>query len=188
MSSCTIEYPLNLFSSSNLATARLPMGYFLVVQSFSNFTSHVLSTKHFKNFEVSLYFVRCRQPLLIWYSDIYRHDDVIKWKHVPPNWPFVWGIHRSPVNSPHKGQWRGALMFSLICVWINDWVINREAGDLRRYRAHYDVIVMALCYPGSYAHTHTYIIYCMSVTWGVNTRSPTLYHETNLSKIWSAAI
>ena len=43
-----------------------------------------------------------------------------------------------PVNSPHKGQWRGALMFSLICVWIN----NREAGDWRRYRAHNDVIVM----------------------------------------------
>ena len=41
-----------------------------------------------------------------------------------------------------KGQWRGALMFSLICVWINDWVNNREAGDLRRYRAHYDVTVM----------------------------------------------
>ena len=44
---------------------------------------------------------------------------------------------------PHKkGQWRGALMFSLICVWINDWVNNREAGDLRRYRGHYDVTVM----------------------------------------------
>ena len=37
--------------------------------------------------------------------------------------------HRPPVNSPHKGQWRGALMFSLICVWINGWVNNREAGD-----------------------------------------------------------
>ena len=47
-----------------------------------------------------------------------------------------------PVNSPHKGQWRGALMFSLICIWINDWVNNGEAGDLRRYRGHYDVIVM----------------------------------------------
>ena len=43
------------------------------------------------------------------------HDDVIKWKDFPCNWPFVWGIHRSPVNSPHKGQWRGVLMFSLIC-------------------------------------------------------------------------
>ena len=51
------------------------------------------------------------------------------------------GIHRSPVNSPHKGQWRGALMFSLICVWINDWVNNHEAGDLRRHRAHYDVTI-----------------------------------------------
>ena len=46
------------------------------------------------------------------------------------------------MNSPHKGQWRGALMFSLICVWINGWVNNREAGDLRRHRTHYDVIVM----------------------------------------------
>ena len=44
---------------------------------------------------------------------------------------------RSPVNSPHKGQWRGALMFSLIDVWIN----NRKAGDLRRYRAHYDIVM-----------------------------------------------
>ena len=32
------------------------------------------------------------------------HDDVIKWKHFPRYWPFVRGIHRSPVNSPHKGQ------------------------------------------------------------------------------------
>ena len=52
------------------------------------------------------------------------------------------GEFTGPANSPHKGQWRGALMFSLICVWINRWVNNREAGDLRRYRAHYDVIVM----------------------------------------------
>ena len=70
------------------------------------------------------------------------HDDVIKWKHFPRNWPFVREIHRSPVNFPHKDQWRGALMFSLIYVWINDWVNNREAGDLRRQHGHYDVIVM----------------------------------------------
>ena len=72
------------------------------------------------------------------------HDYVIKWKHLPRNWPFVRGIHRSPLNSPHKGQWRGALMFSFICAWTNDWVNNREAGDLRRHRAHYDVIVMTI--------------------------------------------
>ena len=74
------------------------------------------------------------------------HGDVIKWKHFPRNWPFVREIHRSPVNFPHKGQWRGALMFSLIYAWINDWVNNREAGDLRRQNGHYDVTVMALRY------------------------------------------
>ena len=42
-----------------------------------------------------------------------RHDDVIKWTHLPRYWPFVRGIHKYPVNSPHKGQWRGALMFAL---------------------------------------------------------------------------
>ena len=47
-----------------------------------------------------------------------------------------------PVNSPHKGQWRRALMFSLICARMNDWVNNPEAGDLRRHRGHYDVTVM----------------------------------------------
>ena len=52
-------------------------------------------------------------------------------------------------NSPHKGQWRGALMFSLICVLINGWVNNRQAGDLRRYRAHYDASVMAMFYAES---------------------------------------
>ena len=70
------------------------------------------------------------------------HDDVIKWKHFPRYWPFERGIHQSPVNSPHKGQWRGALMLSLICAWINGWVNNRKAGDLRRHRAHYGVTVM----------------------------------------------
>ena len=58
-------------------------------------------------------------------------------------------------NSPvtHKDQSRGALMFSLICVWINGWVNNREAGDLRRYRAHYIVIVMKLGLVGRQAIT-----------------------------------
>ena len=43
---------------------------------------------------------------------------------------------------PRKGQWRGALMFSLICAWTNTWVNNREAGYLRRHCAHYNVTVM----------------------------------------------
>ena len=54
-----------------------------------------------------------------------------------------------PVNSPHKGQWRGALMFTLICARINDWVKNPEAGDLRRHLDHYDVSVMNLTMPSA---------------------------------------
>ena len=70
------------------------------------------------------------------------HDDVIKWKHFPRYWPFVRGIHRSTVNSPHKGQRRGALMFSLIHARIDGWVNNGEAGDLRRHHTNYDVTLM----------------------------------------------
>ena len=57
----------------------------------------------------------------------------------------MWGILWPPVNSPYKGKWRGALMFSLICAWINGWVNTREAGDLRCHRTHYDVTVMFGC-------------------------------------------
>ena len=69
------------------------------------------------------------------------HDDVIKWKHFPRYWSFVRGFHRSPVISPHEGQGRRALIFSLICAWLNGRVNNGETGDLRRH-AHYDVTVM----------------------------------------------
>ena len=59
------------------------------------------------------------------------HDDVIKWAHFPRNWPFVRG----------EGLWHGALMFSLICAWTNSGSNNRDAGDLRRHGAQYDVTV-----------------------------------------------
>ena len=52
------------------------------------------------------------------------------------------GIHRLLVNSPHKGQWCGALIVSLSCAWINGWVNNRGAGDLKLDRAHYDNIII----------------------------------------------
>ena len=82
----------------------------------------------------------------IWHHGIMlTRDDVIKWKHFPRYWHFVRGIHRSPVKSPHKGQWLAALMFSLICAWTNGWVNNRDATALRRHHAHYDVTVM-LCW------------------------------------------
>ena len=64
--------------------------------------------------------------------------NVVSWRrHQMETFLRCWhfrGIHRSPVNSPHKGQWLGALTFSLICAWFNAWVNSREASDLRRHR------------------------------------------------------
>ena len=96
---------------------------------------------------------------------MYIHDGVIKWKHFPQYWLLVRGIHRWPVNSPHKCQWRGALIFSLIWAWINGWVNNRKAGCLRRHRAHYAVTVMNKSY-----HIHTvlscFVLLCHCVLLG----------------------
>ena len=68
--------------------------------------------------------------------------DVIKWKHFPRYWTFVRSIHRSPIDSPNKSQWRGAFVFSLIRAWKSGSANNRNAGDLRRHRTQYDVTVM----------------------------------------------
>ena len=68
-------------------------------------------------------------------------------------------VHRSPVNSPHRGQWRGALMFSLICAWINDWVNNREAGDLRRHHSNYDSIATQHYFSELLGLYHTWVRY-----------------------------
>ena len=81
---------------------------------------------------------------------------ISRWRHQMENfprcWPFVRGIHRWPVNSPHKGPWCGSVMFSLMYDWINGWVNDREAGDLRRHRVHYDVTVMLQTFVISRAH------------------------------------
>ena len=69
-----------------------------------------LSSSKYQRSRVSDHLCSYKGPVIICW-----HDDVIKWKHFPHYWPFVRGIHRSPVNSLHKGQWREALMFSLIC-------------------------------------------------------------------------
>ena len=73
------------------------------------------------------------------------HDDVIKREHFPRYCTFLKGIQRYVTNGfdfPHKGQWRGALMFSLICAWTNGWANNRYTADLKRHSAHYDVTVI----------------------------------------------
>ena len=108
-------------------------------------------SKLFKVFQLLLYVIFWSKSNLVIptsmitslvYSVHELHNEVIKWKHFPRYWPFVLGIHWSPVNSPHKGQWHKALMFSLIHTWIKGWVNKHEAGDLRCHRAHYDITLI----------------------------------------------
>ena len=130
-----------IYSSSNKNAKIVHMLYIYITRLTS--LMYILTQMSFTAFRCALYTVwavKYKQDTCI--VVLRYHDDVMKWKHFPRYWPFVRRIHRSTVNSPHKGQWRGALVFSLICVWINGWVNNREAGDRRRHQAHYDVIVM----------------------------------------------
>ena len=92
-----------------------------------------------------------------------NHGDVIKWKHFPRNWPFVRGIHRSTVNSPHKGQWRGDLMFSLIGALNKQlnkqslsWWFETPMRSLRRHCNGLNLVcVPYVCY--IYMHLYIYI-------------------------------
>ena len=81
----------------------------------------------------------------------------------------------SPVNSPLKGQWRGALVSTLICAWINAWVNNRGAGDLRRHRTHYDVIVMCImiCW-----QTYDLYKFCILVCYSISIPFASIYIQT----------
>ena len=108
-----------------------------------------------------------------------RHDDVMKWKHFPLYWSFVRGIHRSPVNSPLKGQWHGALMFHLICARTNSWASNENAGDLRRHRAHYDVIEMKY----TTGKNMDYLTFCFAGNDLVPTTNK--YHDFNAALVCS---
>ena len=51
------------------------------------------------------------------------------------------------VDSLHKGQWHGTLVFSLICAWTKGWESNQYADDLRRCRTHYDDIPVPVKQP-----------------------------------------
>ena len=117
-------------------------------------------------------------------TEMCHNDDVIIWKHFLRYWPFVRGIHRSPVNSPHKGQLRGNLMLSLISAWINCLANNRETGDLKRHQAHYDVTVMI-----AHRDRNTWLRFCH------NTQYDTIYihhlgvlHRHRLISNWSKFI
>ena len=97
------------------------------------------------------------------------HDDVIKWKHFLRYWSFVRGIHRLPVNSPHKGQWCGTLMFSLICAWINGWVKQSRGWwfetPSRALWRHCNCVSVNLYFQ---AHMHNRVTYCIFQEISVN--------------------
>ena len=84
------------------------------------------------------------------------------WRHQMESFSALLGFHRSPANSPNKGQWRGALMFSLICTWINGYANNRKAGDLRLHHAHYDLTVISITMNISTIHD---LIFGVLINW-----------------------
>ena len=121
-----------------ITTSSWPVGY--------NTRKDILVSLHLvvaaRSFSMAV-IIEERETMILEDSFSLSHDDVIKWKHFPSCWPFVRGIHRWPVNSRAKASdVGGALMFHVICAWINDWANSREAGDLRSHRAHHDVTVM----------------------------------------------
>ena len=127
------------------APLKLRHGWIITSYIFSNEISYPCPNSIGSSKSVS------KSPL--WWKNFQRayihdHDDVIKLTHFPRYWPFVRGIPWSSVDSPHKGQWWGAVMFSLICAWRGGWANNRDAADLRRHCAPYDVTVMCYHYFG----------------------------------------
>ena len=106
-------------------------------------------------FSVAFVFVISSYDILVMFSFHFAWWPSWLWAILQPWWRHqmvtfsaslaIYAGH-SPATAefPHKGQSRGALMFSLICTWINGWVSNRGAGDLRRHSVHYDVTVMRL--------------------------------------------
>ena len=97
--------------------------------------SHMSPELHFQNVWRELWMYKCTGAFLWWCHQMETFSALL-----------AICAGNSPVNSPPKGQWCGALMFSLICIWINSWVNNREVSDSRCHCAHYDVTVM-LCPP-----------------------------------------
>ena len=97
-----------------------------------------------------------------WRTPPWKHDGVIKWKPFPCYWSFVRGIHRSPVDSPHKGQGRKALVFSLMFAWRNGSAHSRNAGESKRNGLHCDVTVKLYIYIYS---THFSILWLLMDWW-----------------------
>ena len=86
---------------------------------------------------------------------------------------------------PHKGLWRRALMFSLICAWTGGWVDNRHVSDWRRHRAHYEVTVMGVAWWTSRNDRTEHIRgYATHIMKRENKRQYNFYEFTCLVSIW----
>ena len=94
----------------------------------------------------------CNEPLDI----IERYVTWIRFmKYFPRHSPLCEGNPRITDDSPHKGQWCVAMMFSLMCVWTKVCANSRDAGDFRSQGTHCDVIVMwNAINPGPYLIDH----------------------------------
>ena len=129
-------------------------------------------------------------------------DDVIKWKHLPCCWPLVWEIHRSPVNSPHKGQWRGTLKFSLICALNNRlskqswgwWFVTpsrslcRHCNEFVLLVRHYGQWPTATVLTISYVHVFLSLFFIMTASFSALQRVPRWRLSYNIaSKIFPSS-
>ena len=139
MSNFAIIYPCHIFNDVSPESYQL-RSHQAVVSIQKNLLSSIEISKTYPNqhYNKTLGYVWLVLPS----ADISMMTSS-KWKYFPCHFPFMRGIHRSTGKSPHKSQWRGTLMFSLISAQINGWVNSRQAGDLRRHRAYYDVTVLS---------------------------------------------
>ena len=118
---CAISLECNMLYNMNM----------LIKHSANTECIHGVSDEFHSGWITHVWNIRWHSIADIWLyhkGELSTHDDVIKWKHFPRHWPFVRGIRRSPL-------------------WINGWVNDREAGDLKRYRTHYDVTAMSFIKP-----------------------------------------
>ena len=83
------------------------------------------------------------------------------WRHQMETFSPLLGICAG--NSPVPGKFPAQkpvtrnFDFFFICARMNCWINNRESGDLRRHRAHHNVIVMTTKNYGTYLLTHDQI-------------------------------
>ena len=145
-----------MFSINHIRTHTKPAFIKLYRYQYSSWTQnrsslhHIFATilnilSNLQNHSNLLHIIRPSLPVFPGEIDslVWNLFSVTWWRHQMETFSVLLALCAcNTVNFPHKGQWRRALVFSLICAWINGCVNNREAGDLRRHRAYYDFIVM----------------------------------------------